>query len=222
MLLKEIRLQTNKLSELYYYYSNVLTLPTIFLDKKSISITAGKYRLIFEESPGFGNPFYHFAFNIPSNKFEEAFELMKNKVDLMWLEDYNGYIANFVNWNARSFYFPDSAGNILEFISRFDLKDNVNENFTGSCIRNISEIGLVFPVDGFDEAVEELFQKFPLHYFGKQPPLEHFRAIGDDTGLFIIVPEKRIWFATKDIRSAIFPIAVNFNFNGRSCELFLP
>ncbi len=222
MLIKEIRLQTNQLSELYYYYRNVLALPTILLDKNCISITAGKSRLIFEESPGFGNPFYHFAFNIPSNKFEEALELMKNKVNLIWLEDYNSYIADFVTWNAKSFYFLDPAGNILELIARFDLKDIVNENFSGSYILNVSEVGLVMPADGFNDGVEELLHKYPLQYFSKQVPFEHFRAIGDDTGLFIIVPENRIWFATKDARSAIFPIAVNFRVNGKACQLFLP
>ena len=98
--------------------------------KISIVATAGKSKLIFEETDIDVNPYYHFAFNIPSNKFEEAFEWMKQKVELLWLEDYKSYIADFVNWHAKSFYFLDPAGNILELIARFDLNDTVEEKFS--------------------------------------------------------------------------------------------
>ncbi len=128
MLLQEIKLQASGLSELYNFYKEVLELPTVF-NKRNISITAGKSKLIFEETVQYKNPFYHFAFNIPSNKFEEAFDWVKEKVELLWLEDYNGYIADFVNWHAKSFYFLDPTGNILELIARFDLKDTANEKF---------------------------------------------------------------------------------------------
>ena len=89
-----------------------------------ITITAGETKLIFEEAQADQNPFYHFAFNIPSNKFEEAYEWAKDKVKLLWLKDYDSFIADFKNWHAKSFYFKDPAGNILEMISRFDLNDS--------------------------------------------------------------------------------------------------
>src|SRR5258708_11611611 len=149
MLLKEVQLQTNHLSALNNFYKEVLELTTGHSDKKSIVVTAGKSKLIFEETDADVNPFYHFAFNIPSNKFEEAFEWMKQKVELLWLEDYKSYIADFVNWHAKSFYFTDPAGNILELIARFDLNDIADEKFSSTHIRNISEIGLVFPVNSF-------------------------------------------------------------------------
>jgi hypothetical protein len=49
--------------------------------------------------------------------------------------------------------------------------------------------------------------------------MPHFRAIGNDEGLFIIVPEKRIWIATKGIHSQFFPIRVKFSANNSSFEL---
>ena len=91
-----------------------------------------RIQLIFDEIDTTGNPFYHFAFNIPSNKFEEAFQWMQTRVDLLWLDDYKSYIADFTNWNAKSFYFTDPAGNILEFISRFDLDDIAAEPFSAA------------------------------------------------------------------------------------------
>ena len=210
MLLKEIQLQTNHLSALHHFYKDVLELNTVYSNKKSIAITAGKSKLIFEKAKGHINPFYHFAFNIPSNKFEEAFEWMKQKVELLWLDDYKSYIADFVNWHAKSFYFLDPAGNILELISRFALNDILEETFSSAHIRNISEIGLVLSAETFQKDVEQLLLQYPLPYFDKQPPLPQFKAIGNDEGLFIIVPENRIWFSTKNMKSRCFTMEIIF------------
>ena len=80
MFLKEIRLQANDLRALYSFYKEVLELRVAYFEGESISVTAGETQLIFEETNVVENPFYHFAFNIPSNKFEEAFEWVKKKV----------------------------------------------------------------------------------------------------------------------------------------------
>ena len=219
MLFKEIRLQTKHLSELHKFYKDFLELSTSYIDEKSIKIIAGNSQLIFEVTSNSENPFYHFAFNIPDNKFDEAFEWMNNKLDLLWLDDYKGYIADFVSWKAKSFYFQDPAGNILEMITRLELEDDIDEPFSCKHIRNISEIGLVYDVDDFDGKVQQLLKTFPVHYFKKQPPLPHFRAIGDDEGLFIIVPEDRVWFGTKKTKSKIFPIKIVFEVEKQSYEL---
>jgi hypothetical protein len=218
MLLKEIKLQTNHLPPLFHFYKEILNLPVKY-ENGSITVTAGKSVLIFEETDADVDPFYHFAFNIPSNKFEEAFQWMKGKSDLLWLEGYRSYIADFVNWNAKSFYFLDPAGNILELIARFDLNDTVDETFSSTHIRNISEIGLAFPVKSFDNDVNKLLKQYPLSYFDKQPPMPHFRAVGNDEGLFVIVPENRIWFSTKNTKSQIFPMSVSFMENDKLYEL---
>jgi catechol-2,3-dioxygenase len=84
MLLKEIKLQTNHLPPLFHFYKEILDLPVKY-ENGSITVTAGKSVLIFEETDADVDPFYHFAFNIPSNKFEEAFQWMKEKADLLWL-----------------------------------------------------------------------------------------------------------------------------------------
>ncbi|KAA9041767.1 hypothetical protein FW778_07045 [Ginsengibacter hankyongi] len=219
MLLKEIRLQTKNLSALYNFYKEVLELKTFYSGEKSIAISAGKSSLIFEETKGDVNPFYHFAFNIPPNKFEEAFEWMKQKVELLWLDDYKGYIADFVNWHAKSFYFLDPAGNIVELIARFDLNDNVDARFSSNLIRNTSEIGLVYPQKSFQHDVEKLLVQYHLPYFDKQPPLPQFKAVGDDEGLFVIVPENRVWFSSKNTTSQIFPMHILFIEDNKLNEL---
>lgn len=219
MFLKEIQLQTNHLSALYHFYKDTLELNAVYSGGKSITISVGKSVLIFEETAINENPFYHFAFNIPSNKFEEAFQWMKEKVELLWLDDYKNYVADFVNWHAKSFYFMDPAGNILEMIARFDLNDMIDETFSSKHIRNISEIGLVFTVKSFDNDVNKLMKQYPLSYFDKQPPMPYFSAVGNDEGLFVIVPQKRVWFATKNTKSQMFPMSVSFEENNKLYEL---
>jgi catechol-2,3-dioxygenase len=190
-------LQSTNILSLFSFYRELLEMP-IFQSGKGIVITAGETKLIFEEAPKNENPFYHFAFNVPSNKFVQAYEWTKQKVELLWLKDYDGFIADFANWHAQSFYFKDPAGNILEMIARFDLNDNVEEDFSSMQIGNVSEMGIVFPLSSFDEDIDALMKKYSLNYFDKQPPLAHFRAIGNDEGLFIVVPENRVWFATEN------------------------
>jgi hypothetical protein len=48
--------------------------------------------------------------------------------------------------------------------------------------------------------------------------MPHFRAIGDDEGLFIVVPENRTWFATRK-PSIIFPMEVSFVNNNKLYNL---
>ncbi len=219
MLLKELRLQTMQLSALSHFYADILELP-VTKEDDAISIKTGNSQIIFEETKS-KDPFYHFAFNIPANKFEEALQWTQKKVKLLWLDDYNGYVADFTNWHAKSFYFLDPAGNILEFIARFDLNDEEHEPFLAAHIRNISEIGLVFSSESFDSNVDKLFKQYPLCYFDKQPPLPHFRAVGSDEGLFIIVPENRTWFSTRNTMSEIFPMKILFEVNKNPYELDL-
>lgn len=220
MLIKEVRIQSSNILALFSFYKEVLEMDLI-QSGNGISISAGETKLIFEEAVEAEKPFYHFAFNIPSNQFEEAFEWVKKRADLLWLKNYNSFIADFVNWHAKSFYFKDPAGNILEMIERFDLKDDVDEPFSSRQIRNVSEIGLVFPADTFDKEVDALMKNYSLDYFAKQPPLPHFRAIGNDEGLFIVVPENRAWFATEN-ESKIYKTEVTFIDKNNLHKLILP
>jgi hypothetical protein len=219
MLLKELRLQTGQLPALFNFYKEVLELPVVQQGNNSIAVTAGTSQVIFDTTDAKENAFYHFAFNIPSNKFEDALQFIQRRVELLWLNDYKSYIADFTNWHAKSFYFIDPANNILELIARFDLNDVTDEPFSAEHIRNVSEIGLVFPVKSFDGDVNKLLEQYPLSHFDKQPPMPHFRAVGNDEGLFIIVPENRVWFSTKSTTSQIFPMGILFIENDKLFEL---
>ena len=211
MKLQEIRLQTNRLFPLYHFYKNVLELPVSDDSDTHFTIQSGLSKLIFEKADDpLSYPNYHFAFNIPSNRIHEAYDWLKERTELLWIEEYKSYIADFTNWNAKSVYFLDPAGNIAELIARADLNDIINEQFSSKHIRSVSEIGIVFPESSFQRSIEQLLKDHTLEYFSKQPPLEKFCAIGNDEGLFIIVPENRSWYPCTDRHAGIFPMTISF------------
>lgn len=204
-------MQTNRLFPLYHFYKNVLELPVTDDSDTQFTILTGLSKLIFEKTEDpLSFPNYHFAFNIPSNQIQEAHDWLKERTERLWIEEYKSYIADFTNWNAKSVYFLDPAGNIAELIARADLNDIIDEPFSSKHIRNVSEVGIVFPDSNFQRSIEQIRKDYNLEYFSKQPPLEKFCAIGNDEGLFIIVPENRSWYPCKDRPAGIFPMKISF------------
>jgi hypothetical protein len=214
MIIKKLNLQTAYLKTLQEFYSSILQLPVQSPDEQEINIKIGDSDLVFTETTS-AEPFYHYAINIPSNKIDEARDWLNSKVKLLWMEDYKSDIADFVNWHARSVYFYDPSGNIVELIARFDLDNNASETFSSRQFLSVNEVGLVFPDESFDKEIMHLENLYSLSYFDKQPPLPKFRAMGDDEGLFVIVPEHRNWYPT-DKPSGIFPMVVEFDNKGKS------
>jgi len=193
MKLEHIQIQTNNIPETTAFYSDILELPIIEKTSKSVTIKVGDSILKFIENPDF-NSMYHFAFNIPENKLEEAIKWCNNKIDLVLIED-KRVIANFETWNANAVYFYDNNGNLLEFIARHDLDNSKIKEFSSKSILNISEIGIVDedPI----ELGTQLIEDYNLSFFAKNFNSENFAAIGDDEGLLIIVKPYRNWYPTQ-------------------------
>lgn len=193
MKLEHIQIQTNTISKTVSFYQDILELPIIEKNTNSVTIQAGNSILKFVEDSNFES-IYHFAFNIPENKLEEAIEWCKNKVDLIVIEDEN-VITNFENWNAHAVYFYDNNGNLLEFIARHDLDNSQTSKFSSKSILNISEIGIVN--ENPLELGNQLIAKHDLNFFSKNTNGEAFAAIGDDEGLLIMVKPNRNWYPTQ-------------------------
>ncbi|KIQ14415.1 glyoxalase [Flavobacterium sp. MEB061] len=193
MKLEQIQIQTNNIQETTAFYQDILGLSIIEKNSKWVTIQAGNSILKFIENSTFDS-IYHFAFNIPENKLEEAIKWCKNKVGLIAIEDQN-VIANFEAWNANAIYFYDNNGNLLEFISRYDLENASTENFSSKSILNISEIGIV--TENPLELGKRLIEKHALEFFSKNNNSEAFSALGDDEGLLIIVKPNRNWYPTQ-------------------------
>lgn len=193
MKLEQIQIQTNNIQQTASFYQDILNLCILEKDLNTLTIQAGNSILKFVENPQFKS-IYHFAFNIPENKLNEAIEWCKNKVDLIFIEDQN-VITNFENWNANAVYFYDNNGNLLEFIARHDLNNAQEEAFSSKAILNISEIGIVN--ENPLELGNQLIEKYGLEFFSKNANSEKFAVLGNDEGLLILVQPNRNWYPTQ-------------------------
>jgi catechol 2,3-dioxygenase-like lactoylglutathione lyase family enzyme len=187
-----LEILTPDLAKTEAFYTSVLGLKTIHKSTNQISFQAGTSELTFIHTETI-NPVYHIAFNIPNNQLAEALIWTESKVPLIDVEPGNK-IADFVNWNAKSIYFFDTTGNILEFIARFELDNKNDTPFTGLSITCISEVGLA--VDDVATQCDELVSAHSLPVFSRQPRLQNFSALGDDNGLLIISIVNRHWYLT--------------------------
>lgn len=201
MHIREITLDGYHLSKLKHFYSMILGFDLLFENPKSFSIQAGETVLTFKQSEENEKPFYHFAFNIPHNQFNDAKIWVSSKVPLIKLNNQDEF--DFKNWNAHSFYFYDPVGNIIEFIARHNLYNQSNNAFSEKSILNISEIGLpVYSVEKFYKIIKE-----DLHILAFSGNSKNFLAAGDENGLFIIVPNGRKWFPDCS-EAKIFPLSL--------------
>ena len=201
MQIKELILQTGSLIDLKRFYTETIGIRMISESENSFTLQTSLTKITFTLSTDLQNPFYHFAFNIPENRFSEAKEWTKQRVNLIKLKGEDEF--DFKSWNAHSIYFYDSAGNIVELIARHNLNSSSQKIFTGESLLSVSEIGCpVYDVKKFYELLKE---NFNIPTFSGD--MKTFTAAGDDEGLFIIVLDGRKWFP--DCPDAkIFPITV--------------
>jgi catechol 2,3-dioxygenase-like lactoylglutathione lyase family enzyme len=217
MKILEVELLSDDILKTEVFYNEVLGLKTISKEDSGISFHAGSTKLTFRPSISV-KPVYHFAFDVPNNKLIEAFDSIEKKTEIMYVIPPDK-IADFYNWNAKSFYFYDNNGNILEFIARNDLDNATQKAFDGASILSVSEIGLVSK--NVVAQCDELFDKYGLTAYSKQPKLNKFIVLGTVTGLFILVEENRDWYPT-DKKSKSFWTKIVFSNNGETQILEVP
>jgi len=213
MKIKKVRILSRNLIETEKFYADILGFAIQEKTSATISFTIGNSELTFIKTD-ISNPVYHFAFNIPNNQLYEAEKWISSKTSVIKLE--NNPIIDFPNWNAKSLYFFDNNGNVLEFIARFDLKNESDILFNGSSILSISEIAFV--TNDVEALAEKLISKNNLSYFNKQIQSKKFSVVGEDDGLLILVDSNRNWFPT-EIKCESFWMEVLVENNGRLIEL---
>jgi catechol 2,3-dioxygenase-like lactoylglutathione lyase family enzyme len=214
MKILEIELLTNDIQATISFYAKTLGLQIISANEDWVSFAAGSTKLTFKYSI-IENPVYHFAFDIPNNQLLEAFAWVESRTDILEVIPANK-IADFYNWNAKSFYFYDNNGNILECIARFNLDNKSEKPFDGSSLISISEIGFVSK--HVSELCDELVDKYDLPVFSMQPKLDKFIVLGTETGLFILAGEGKDWYPTKT-KAKSFWTKVVFATNGKMQEI---
>ena len=189
MRISEIQLLSDDLTSTVRYYTDILGLRLTYHDLQKVSFTTGASILTFIISENV-SPIYHFAFNIPPHQLMEAYQWTKQRTAILPISEVEE-IADFVNWNAKAFYFKDNNGNILEFIARYNLDVKTEKAFDSSSIISISEIGIVS--DDVAITASNISENYNVPLFYCQPLLANFGAMGDDDGLFILSKTGRHW-----------------------------
>lgn len=111
-----------------------------------------------------------------------------------------------VRVRTHNYYFPDPAGNILEFIARQDLPAKAGEDFGPQDILHISEIGLV--VDDVPSAVQQLKTRPGIEVY-RDSSFEDFAQLGDINGVFVLVSKGRLWALDERQPAVISPVRVS-------------
>jgi catechol-2,3-dioxygenase len=207
MKIKEIQLLSNNLVETEQFYNHILDIKTTAKTDHQISFAVGATKVTFIKSTESIHPNYHLAFDIPTNKLYEAFAWLKENTTILPVTA-DSDIAEIKLWNAKSFYFYDNNGNLLELICRYDNPNLSNAPFNGSSILYVSEIGIVS--ENVPELATTLITKYGLDYYAKQPKQDNFMALGNEDGLFILVDQNRNWFPTSK-KAEAFWASIKFN-----------
>ena len=192
MKIEAIELLSNNIKETEQFYNNILNIKTNSKNENEVSFLVGTTRVSFQKST-VEHPNYHLAFEIPNNKLEEAFKWLEQRTTVLPVTD-DSQFSTFEAWNAKSFYFYDNNGNLLELICRFDADNQSDAVFDNKSILFVSEIGIV--TSDVLSTAEELISQYGLGYYAKQPKTENFAVLGDENGLLILVSPDRNWFPT--------------------------
>jgi catechol-2,3-dioxygenase len=191
MQIKKLKLFTTNIIAQKEFYSKVLGFNISSEDHFSVSFNVGHSILEFQLRDN--STQYHFAFNIPSNKEEEALLWLKSRVKI--LKDGNKEIQDFDFWNAKAIYFYDADNNIVEFISRKNLNNSTHVIFDSSQVLEICEIGI--PTTNIEKLYKLIHEKAGVPKFSGD--MERFCAQGDENGLFIIINKTiKKWFPTNE------------------------
>lgn len=193
-------LTAEPLERLILFYNEILQFPIVAAESGRVTFQAGSSQLTFVSvESAEENPYYHFAFNIPANKLDEAKAWISRHVQLG--VEAGEDVSYSASWNSHSVYFADPAGNILELIARHTMDNEVSRPFDAAQdVLNISEIGL--PAHDVRTAVDE-FEALGIPTYKTRD--DSFNPVGDDEGLFIIRTVGGRWHFT-DLTAESFPI----------------
>jgi len=181
------------ISTMKEFYQGSLGLRVLDEQRDRLTLAAGLSSLTFVAAgPDAGEPFYHFAFNIPENKAVEALAWQKERSPLMPIprhlqDDDHPELVHFRHWNAHSVFFYDPAGNVVEYIARHDLGNAAAGSFGSDDILYASEIGLI--VDEVAATAAELKEVVGVEQYRGGD--EQFTALGDERGLLLVMKRGR-------------------------------
>jgi catechol-2,3-dioxygenase len=199
----DLDMDPGNLSSAHAFYTQTMGLPLRQATADSFTVRAGATALTFRASRT--QPLlYHFAFTVPFNKWTRAKAWLTARMTLLEGDGRDELASARVR--ARSSYFPDPAGNILEFIAREDLPDQAGEDFGPADVTHISEIGLV--VDDVPSAVLELKTRLGIEVY-RDSSFEDFAQVGDINGVLVLAKRGRLWAPDERQPAVVSPVRLS-------------
>lgn len=198
-----------------HFYETIVKFPLTSEEHNRFTIKVGKTTVTFVQAPLEEKPFYHFAFDVPSNQFEEAKTWTKGKIELSQEQGNDEVYFAFID--AKSIYFEDPAGNIVEFICRFSDAEPNDERFTASSLQKVSEMSIV--VSDKLKAVSSLHEVSIFERDHEEIIADGLSFMGEreDATYLLLVNEGRTWFFSNK-KSTAFPVEITID-NGISVKI---
>lgn len=203
-------LYVHNLKQMMAFYGEKLGFHILEKSPKGFQIAVGNSILAFELVSTKVQKQYHFAFNIPSNLFEDAKVWIQKKYIPLLTHQGKDEVF-FQNINAHSLYFYDPEENVVEFIARHDVNPIVEvDKFSVQTIIDIGEMNLT--TDDLLHVGEQLMDiGIPVRNNESidETSLNFMGEIEDGVHL-LLGPSKRNWFfSQKD--AIVSPIIIEVN-----------
>ena len=172
------------LETLRAFYGERLELPGLRIGETQLELTAGE-----------GEPFYHFAFLVPGNRFAAALEWIGERAGLLPDRGAGEVVFDFENWDAYGCYFHDPAGNIVELLAHRGIDESdATGPFAGTELLGFSELGLVGDRAAM-AGVLRVALAMPL-WQGTVEEEDRLAFVGEPGRTLILAPSGRGWLPT--------------------------
>lgn len=143
-------------SELAEFYGDTLDLEPAPTRVGDVAVVVGETTLEFRA--GHGRPFYHCAFLVPGDRFDEAHRWAADRVAILPDEATGAEVFEFERWDARALYFHDPAGSILELIAHRGIAESgATGSFCPHELLGLSEVGIVGDPAPLADALAQTF-----------------------------------------------------------------
>ncbi len=204
MHIRHVTIHSSNLDAQRRFYTHTLGFPLLDDGPDYLLLSVGTSTLMLRENAEM--QIHHIAFAVPEHQFEQVLAWTQARVTVLPFKGKPFIDFSKSSWQAKSVYFEDMAGNVLEFIARHRLPDPAAPpTFSSRSVRGISEIGLA-SLD-VPALVDQLQAAFGLPVFDGSPD-SSFCALGDDHGLLICVEAGRNWLPTDNRPSGVYPVRV--------------
>jgi catechol 2,3-dioxygenase-like lactoylglutathione lyase family enzyme len=169
------------LAALSDFYEGRLGLPGLRVGETQLELVAGA-----------GEPFYHFAFLVPGNRFHAALDWIGERAELLPDPETGEVVFDFESWDGLGCYFHDPAGNIVELTAHRGMEEtDTSGAFAGTELIGISELGLVGATATMAGVLRVVLQ-MPL-WSGTVGEKGRLAFIGEAGRTLILAPAGRGW-----------------------------